>query len=265
MCISPFSACASSNEDALGDEEVWPLAQDLERDYQGTDCGTSPSCSPAKSVKEQGAKVHFLMFSSAQGSYALDRVIGSEGQRLEALERLKLELEDQSTEGCTPDQSTEGCTDSPPYSPIGSPTPSLDVMISTVIPTVRPSMSPKSTMSSPFLATLSPRSIEENVMMELMLDMIYRAKHAKKKGMRTRTLTLDDEETEGMGSECGSEKTNVSRTAKLRATMKEMLRRLPASVSRRNSAKSYQSNKSSAKHSLASLLSKRLRSAKKQE
>lgn len=102
-------------------------------------------------------------------------------------------------------------------------------------------------------------------MMELMLDMVHRAKHAKKKGMRTRTLTLDDEETEGMGSECCSEKTNVSRTAKLRATMKEMLRRLPASVSQRNSAKSNQSKKSSAKHSLVSLLSKRPRSAKKQE
>jgi hypothetical protein len=75
-------------------------------------------------------------------------------------------------------------------------------------------------------------------MMELMLDMIYREKNAKKKGMVTRTLSLDGVELESVGSPSVSEKTHVSRTAKLRATVKEMLRRIPGSFARRRSAKS---------------------------
>lgn len=228
MFLSPFSVCASRNDDASGDQDSWHLTMDHE--YQCTDCAASP-CSPAKSVKNQCVKDHSLMFYGAQSSSEGQRLEGLADYRLldltmldqvEALERLKVELEDQSTEGCTPDQSTQGCAESPP----DSPTPSLEVMLSSVVPTVRPLVSPKSSTSSPFLATLSPGSMKDAVMMELMLDMIYRAKNAKKKGMVTRTLSLDDEELESLGSLSGSEKTfNVSRTAKLTATVKEMLHR----------------------------------------
>jgi hypothetical protein len=163
----------------------------------------------------------------------------------------------------TPHQSTEDCTESPPYSPLGSPTPSLDVMLSTLIP----SKSPKSSTSSPFSATLSPRSVEENVMTELMLDMIYRSKNAKKKGKVTRTMSFDGEEfeLESRGSVSDSEKANVSRIAQIKATVKERLRKMPASLAQRKSEQSNQSKSSSGKQSLVSHLSKRLRGAKKQE
>lgn len=163
----------------------------------------------------------------------------------------------------TPHQSTEDCTQSPPYSPLGSPTPSLDVMLSTLLP----SKSPKSSTSSPFSATLSPRSVEENVMTELMLDMIYRSKNAKKKGKVTRTMSFDGEEfeLESRGSVSDSEKAHVSRIAQLKATVKERLRRMPASLAQRKSEQSNQSKSSSGKQSLVSHLSKRLRGAKKQE
>jgi len=262
----PFFACASPHEAQFDESAVeeqeqtrWHLTEDL--DSQSTDCAASP-CSSAKSLKNQGVKVHSSMFSSAPSR--------SEGQRLEALECLKLELESQSTEGCTPDQSTEGCAESPPYSPLGSPTPSLEVMLSSVVPTVLPLVSPKSSTSSPFLPALSPQSLEDSVMMELMLDMIYRTKgnHAKfnkKKGMVTRTLSLDPEDLESMSNLSGSEKTNVSRADKLRATVKEMLHRMPASFARRRSVKSSQSKSCGTKQSVVSHLSKRLRSALKQE
>eukprot|EP00746_Dinoflagellata_sp_MGD_P040055 gnl/MRDRNA2_/MRDRNA2_19666_c0_seq1.p1 gnl/MRDRNA2_/MRDRNA2_19666_c0~~gnl/MRDRNA2_/MRDRNA2_19666_c0_seq1.p1 ORF type:complete len:228 (+),score=37.60 gnl/MRDRNA2_/MRDRNA2_19666_c0_seq1:110-793(+) len=222
----PFYVCASPHEAAAGEQDCWHLTKDHE--YQGTNGVAFPG-SPAKSMKHQGVKIPSEIFSSP--------VRASEGQRLEALECLKLELESQSTEGCTPDQSTEGCLESPPYSPLGSPTPSLDVMLSSVIPTVRPLVSPKSSASSPFMPTLSPQSLEESVMMELMLDMIYRAKNAKKKGLVTRTLSLDPEELESMDSPSDSERINVSRTEKLRAIVKEMFRRMPASFARWKSVK----------------------------
>merc|ERR1719316_2448228 len=95
--------------------------------------------------------------------------------------------------------------------------------------------------------------------------MIYREKNAKKKGMVTRTLSLDGVELESVGSVSDSERTNVSRIAQLRATVKEMLRRMPASLARRKSEKSNQSKSSSAKQSLVSHLSKHLRGAKKQD
>jgi len=104
-------------------------------------------------------------------------------------------------------------------------------------------------------------------MMELMLDMIYRAKNAKKKGKVTRTMSFDGEEfeLESRGSVSDSEKTNVSRIAQLKATVKERLHRMPASLARRKSDQSNQSKSSSAKQSLVSYLSKGLRGAKKQE
>jgi len=177
-----------------------------------------------------------------------------------------------------PPQNRGDCTESTRYSPSGSPTPSLDVMLSAVVPTE----SPKSSTSSPFSATLSPQSAEESVMMELMLDMIYRAKNAKKKGKVTRTMSFDGEEfeLESRGSVSDSEKTNVSRIAQLKATVKERLGRMPAmrtkapvrnraisesDLARRKSEQSNQSKSSSAKQSFVSHLSKRLRGAKRQE
>merc|ERR1711904_59279 len=130
----------------------------------------------------------------------------------------------------------------------GSPISSLDVMLSRVIPPVRPLVSPKSSTSSPFLPAQSPNSLEESIMMELMLDMIYR----KKKGMVTRTLSLGGEELESVDSLSSSEKGNMSRADRLRATVKDMLRRMPASLAPRKSVKSSPSKSSSAKQSLVS-------------
>lgn len=234
MCLSPISVHASPNEDAAGEQD-WHLTQDLE--YQSTNCAASP-CFPTKSVK-QGVKVHSVMLSP------------------EVFERLKVELENQITEGFTLDQSTEGDTESPPYSPFGSPTPSLEVLLSSAVPTVRPLDTPKSSTTSPFLATQSPSSREESIMTELMLDMIYRAKNAKKKGMVTRTLSLDDVELDSAVSPSGSERTwssfgSVSvptKAAKLRAAIREMLHRMSASFAGPKSSKSSRSKSSSAKRS----------------
>merc|ERR550537_1652610 len=99
--------------------------------------------------------------------------------------------------------------------------------------------------------------------------MIYRAKNDTMKGKVLKTLSFgdlnfnDEFELESRGSVSDSEKAHVSRIAQLKATVKERLRRMPASLAQRKSEQSNQSKSSSGKQSLVSHLSKRLRGAKK--
>lgn len=185
MCLT-LSLCASPKVDTDGEVTCLPLTKDKVRSVNDLTCTASCSTQDVEPlVKPQWLEDQRTVdcTSSVQkGTQVIKDGVPKSSWGFKP----SAQLEDQSTEACTPssqqlkmqleDQSTEGCT--PSCSPVDSPRSSLSG-----------NDAPPCPSPSDHEFKLTPEELEESMMMELMLDMIYRVNDAK----QARTLSFDEE------------------------------------------------------------------------
>eukprot|EP00746_Dinoflagellata_sp_MGD_P166039 gnl/MRDRNA2_/MRDRNA2_95676_c0_seq1.p1 gnl/MRDRNA2_/MRDRNA2_95676_c0~~gnl/MRDRNA2_/MRDRNA2_95676_c0_seq1.p1 ORF type:complete len:291 (+),score=46.17 gnl/MRDRNA2_/MRDRNA2_95676_c0_seq1:101-973(+) len=200
MCLT-LSLCASPQVDTDGEVNCVPLTkdkmcsvndvtctascstQDLEplvnpkglEDQKTVDCFSS--FSPVSCATERPAECTQALKRSPRGDVQEGTQVIEDGVPKSSWGfKPSAQLEDQSTEACTPssqqlkmqleDESTEGCT--PSCSPVDSPRSSLSG-----------NDAPPCPSPSDHEFKLTPRELEECMMTELMLDMIYRVEETQ--------------------------------------------------------------------------------------